>query len=155
MGAVPGACSRLFGQASKRLGNYWPGASPTASRRSATLVDVPRMPSATTPRRYERVGLRKGPWVAWQGPSGRTVSRASTLGLGGLFIEAPEPAKIGAGLKIVFNVAGGEVRARAMVRNSHPGRGMGIEFVFMRPEHRARLAMQLQRLLGAVAGKSS
>lgn len=113
------------------------------------------MPPAITPRRYERVGLRKGPWVAWQGPRGRRVSRASTLGLGGLFIEAPEPAEIGAGLKIVFNVAGGEIRARGMVRNSHPGRGMGVEFVFMKPEHRARLALQLRRLFGDVAGKSS
>jgi len=75
--------------------------------------------------------------------------------LGGLFIESSEPAEIGAGLKIVFNVPGGEVRARAMVRNSHPGKGMGVEFVFMRPEHRARLATQLRTLLGAKAGKSN
>ena len=113
------------------------------------------MASAITPRRYQRVGLRQGPWVAWQGLRGRTVSRASTLGLGGLFLEAPEPAKIGTGLKIVFNVPGGEVRARAMVRNSHPGRGMGVEFVFMRPEHRARLAIQLRKLLGAMAAQPS
>jgi hypothetical protein len=73
--------------------------------------------------------------------------------LGGLFIEAAEPAAIGAGIKMVFNVAGGEVRARAMVRNSHPGRGMGVEFVSMQSEHRARLARQLRKLLAAVAGK--
>lgn len=113
------------------------------------------MPSAITPRRYQRVGLSKGPWVAWQGLGGRTVSRASTLGLGGLFIEVPEPAEIGTGLKIVFNVPAGEVRARAMVRNSEPGRGMGVEFVFMGTAHRARLATQLQKLFAATAGKSS
>ncbi len=112
------------------------------------------MTPAITPRRYERVGLRKGPWVAWQGPGGRAVSRASTLGLGGLFIEAPEPAAIGAGIKMVFNVAGGEVRARAMVRNLDPGRGMGVEFVFMRPEDRARLARQVRKLLAAIARKT-
>lgn len=113
------------------------------------------MPPAITPRRYERVGLRKGPWVAWQGPGRRTISRASTLGLGGLFIEAAEPAEIGAGIKMVFKVAGGEVRARAMVRNSHPGRGMGVEFVSMKPEDRARLARQVRKLLVALAGKSA
>lgn len=113
------------------------------------------MPQASTPRRYERVGLRKGPLVAWQGPGGRTVSRASTLGLGGLFIEVSEPAEIGSGIKMVFKVAGGEVRARAMVRNTHPGRGMGVEFVSMRPEDRARLARQVRKLLVVLAGKSA
>jgi hypothetical protein len=97
-------------------------------------------------RRYERIGLRRGPLIAWQGPSGRTVSRVVTLGLGGLFIEAAEPASIGAGIKIVFRVAGAEVCARAMVRNSDPGKGMGVEFVSMRPEDRARINRVVGRL---------
>jgi PilZ domain-containing protein len=104
------------------------------------------MQPAIKPRRYERIGLRRGPLVAWQGPTGRTVSRVLTLGLGGLFIEASEPASIGAGIKIVFSVAGAEVRARATVRNLDPGKGMGVEFVSMRPEDRARINRVLGRL---------
>jgi hypothetical protein len=100
-------------------------------------------------RRYERVGLSKGPLVAWQGPTGRTVSRVATLGMGGLFIEVAEPAAAGDGIKVVLAVPEGVVRARAMVRNSHPGKGMGVEFTSMNPEHRARLRRLVRKLLAA------
>src|SRR6266568_4793773 len=69
---------------------------------------------ALKPRRYERVGLRSGPFVAWQGPAGCSVSRVATLGMGGLFIAAAEPAGIGEVIKMVFQILGGEVRARAI-----------------------------------------
>jgi len=36
-----------------------------------------------------------------------------------------------------------------MVRNSHPGKGMGIEFMSMNSEHRARLHRLVRRLLAA------
>lgn len=106
-------------------------------------------------RRYQRIALRRGPLVAWQGPGGRAVSRLVTLGLGGVFIEASEPASIGEGIKIVFRVAGGEVSARAMVRTSHPGRGMGVEFTSMRPEDRARLDRLLRKLLAVPSEKKT
>ena len=105
------------------------------------------MQPAIKARRYERVGLDKGPLIAWQGLGRRVVSRVTTLGMGGLFIAAPEPAAIGDGIKVFFRVAGSEVRARAMVRNAHPGRGMGVEFIFMRPEDRARLRQFLCKFL--------
>ena len=108
---------------------------------------------ALKPRRYERVGLRSGPFVAWQGSAGRSISRVATLGLGGLFIAAAEPAGIGEGIKMVFEIPGGEVRARAMVRNSHPGTGMGVEFTSMKPEDRARLHRLLSKLLAVLPGK--
>jgi PilZ domain len=107
------------------------------------------MPHLIRHRRYERVGLRKGPFVAWQGPAGRNVSRVATLGLGGLFIEASAPAATGDGIKVVLAVPEGVVRARAMVRNSHPGKGMGVEFTSMHPEHRARLRRLVSKLLAA------
>jgi hypothetical protein len=34
-----------------------------------------------------------------------------------------------------------------MVRSSHPGKGMGVEFTSMRPEDRARLHRLVQQLL--------
>ena len=33
-----------------------------------------------------------------------------------------------------------------MVRNSHPGKGMGVEFISMKPEDRARLHRLLRKL---------
>lgn len=47
---------------------------------------------------------------------------------------------------MVFLVPGGEVRARAIVRNSHPGKGMGVEFTSMQPEDRARLSRLVRQL---------
>jgi hypothetical protein len=34
-----------------------------------------------------------------------------------------------------------------MVRNSHPGKGMGVEFTSMKPEDRARLHQLVRQLL--------
>jgi hypothetical protein len=105
------------------------------------------MQPAIKARRYERVGLGKGPLIAWQALGRRVVSRVTTLGMGGLFIAAPEPTAIGDGIKVFFRVAGSEVRARATVRNAHPGKGMGVEFISMRTEDRARLRQLLCKLL--------
>lgn len=98
-------------------------------------------------RRYPRIGLPKGILVAWQGRAGRVVSRIGTVGLGGLFIYTPEPPPEGEIIKLFFEVPGGEVRARAVVRNAQPGRGMGVEFTAMASDARGRLAQLLRRLL--------
>jgi hypothetical protein len=113
------------------------------------------MASAPKSRRYERIGLSSGPSIAWQGAAGRAVSRVSTLGLGGLFIQVAKPAAIGEALKMVFNVPDGEVRARATVRDSHPGKGMGVEFTCMRTEDRARLQRTIRNLLRIPTSEST
>jgi len=104
---------------------------------------------ATTPkpnRRYPRVGLPRGITVAWQAGGERVVSRIGTLGLGGLFIYTKKSAAVGDVLRLVFDVPGGEVRARAVVRSYEAGRGMGVEFTSMQFEARARLTQLLRRL---------
>ena len=102
--------------------------------------------SEAKPRRYPRIGLPKGMSVAWQAGGDRIVSRVGTLSLGGLFIYTKAPPQNGEVIKLVFDVPGGEVRARAVVRNSTAGKGMGIEFTAMQPEARARLTQLLRRL---------
>ncbi len=99
-------------------------------------------------RRYGRVKLPKGMFVAWQGAGVRVVSRVVTVGLGGLFISTPDPPPVGEIVKLFFEVPSGEVRARAVVRDSQPGRGMGIEFTAMDSDGRARLNRLLKILLG-------
>ena len=99
-------------------------------------------------RRYPRIGLPKGMQVAWQGRGLRTVARVATLGLGGLFIDADNPPVVGEVIRVFFEVPGGDVRATAVVRDSQPGKGMGIEFAAMDPEPRARLQQLLRRLHG-------
>ncbi len=90
--------------------------------------------------------MPKGMTVAWQAGGARIISRIGTLGLGGLFIYTKQPAAVGEVLKLVFDVPGGEVRARAVVRSVLTGKGMGIEFTAMQPEARARLTQVLRRL---------
>jgi hypothetical protein len=105
------------------------------------------MESAVKNRRYPRVGLPRGMFVAWQGVGERVVSRVATVGLGGLFIKVNEPPPVGDVIRLYFEVPSGEVRARAIVRSSIAGEGMGIEFTSMDPEARGRLSQLLRRLL--------
>jgi hypothetical protein len=84
--------------------------------------------------------------VAWQAGGERVVSRIGTIGLGGVFVYTKRSAAVGDVIKLAFDVPGGEVRARAVVRSYEPGRGMGLEFTAMQSEARARLTQLLRRL---------
>jgi len=98
-------------------------------------------------RRYTRVTLPKGKLIAWEHLGVRRVSKVRVLGLGGLFICTPHSPPPGDFIKLVFEVPGGDVRARALVCDSRAGEGMGIQFVSMGHEARARL----NRLLTSIA----
>ena len=104
------------------------------------------MSSKKYARRYARVGLPKGMLVAWEHTGIRKVSRVSVLALGGLFIATSEPPPAGDVIQLIFQVPGGDVRARALVRDSQPRKGMGVEFTAMGQEARARLH-QLMKVL--------
>jgi hypothetical protein len=99
------------------------------------------------PRRYHRAKLNKGLAVGWRSGKLQGLSRAEIVALGGLFIRTPDPAPVGASVQLAFNLPDGEVRARAVVRNSKPGEGMGVEFVGMDTIARGRLQAAMKRLL--------
>jgi Tfp pilus assembly protein PilZ len=107
------------------------------------------MPTKEKSRRYTRVKLPKGMLVAWEHSGVRKVSRVGVLALGGLFITTPKPPPVGDAIQLIFEVPGGDVRARATVRDSQQGKGMGIEFTAMTSEARARLN-QLMKVLSRV-----
>lgn len=92
------------------------------------------------------MALPKGMLIAWQHSGGRSVSRVATLGLGGLFIATPDPPPSGTLVKLVFDVPGGEVRARAIVKNVKAGQGMAVVFIEMGYADRARLDQLLKKL---------
>jgi Tfp pilus assembly protein PilZ len=100
-------------------------------------------------RRYARVGLPKGMLVAWEHSGIRKVSRVNVLALGGLFITTHNPPPVGDMIQLIFEVPDGDVRARATVRDSQQGKGMGVEFTAMGSEARARLNHLLKVLSGA------
>jgi tetratricopeptide (TPR) repeat protein len=99
------------------------------------------MSSKTNERRsHPRVYAPKGMLVAWRSGTQQGVSRMGTMGIGGIFLHTPDPPEKNATLELLFDIAtGAEVRARAVVRNSRPGKGMGVKFVHMRAEDRSRL----------------
>jgi hypothetical protein len=109
------------------------------------------MPQHVKKRRYPRIGLPKGMEIAWQGGARRAVTRIGTLSLGGLFVQTEDPPNVGETIRVFFTVSAGEVRATAIVRDSAPGKGMGIEFASMDPLFRARLVQSISRLLGESA----
>lgn len=101
-------------------------------------------------RRYPRIEPH-GMQVAWQAVGERVVSRIVTVGLGGLFIGVDEPPPVGDVIRLHFEVPGGEIQARAVIRSSIPGEGMGVQFTSMGPEARGRLTQLLERLIQGIA----
>jgi hypothetical protein len=98
-------------------------------------------------RRFPRINLPRGMKVAWQSGQNKEITVVGTVGLGGLFITSAQPPPVGSKLRLLFDVPGGEVLATALVRDSIPGRGMGVEFVEISPESRARIEELLDRLM--------
>ncbi|MGH9560400.1 MAG: DnaJ domain-containing protein, partial [Terracidiphilus sp.] len=96
-------------------------------------------------RKYRRVRAPKGTWVGWKSTGKTNTSRVENMGLGGLFVRTDNPLSTGSMLELVFDLPTGEVRARAIVRRSTPAKGMGIQFIQMLPEDRARLNRYLMR----------
>jgi tetratricopeptide (TPR) repeat protein len=82
-------------------------------------------------------------FVGWRSAGQRMVSRAETVGMGGLFLHTPTPVALGSVVELLFDLKNGEIRARAIVRHCNPGRGMGVQFMQMQPADRARLSQFL------------
>jgi PilZ domain len=98
-------------------------------------------------RRYPRVVPPRGLKVAWQSGTHRTVSYLASIGLGGLFVVTRQPMPIRSMVQVLLDLPAGEVRARAVVRRVTAARGMGVEFIAMTQEDRARLNKALQPML--------
>src|ERR1700722_7085333 len=95
---------------------------------------------------YRRFSAPKGPIVAAQRFKKRAVSAVDNLGLGGLFIRTPDPPPVGTFIQLLIDAPAGEVRARAAVQRRSPKQGMGVKFIAMEHEHRARFAGWLKTL---------
>jgi hypothetical protein len=104
-------------------------------------------------RRFPRMTLPRGMSIAWQAKEQHDISRVTSISLGGLFIEAAEPARINDTVQVQFDIPGGAVHAKAVVRRSIEGRGMGVEFTELPAGAQAALHKLLQKLLGDVRTK--
>jgi tetratricopeptide (TPR) repeat protein len=90
-------------------------------------------------RRHPRYRAPKDLLVGWQGAGRRNVSNAEELGVGGVFLLVADPLSVGTHMEMIFDVPSGEVRARAIIRHGRAGHGMGVQFVHMGADDRARL----------------
>jgi len=99
----------------------------------------------TTRRKYPRIRAPKGLLVGWKSAGQTTATRLEVMGMGGFYLHAANPPSVGSTIELVCDLPTGEVRARAIVRSSAPGKGMGIQFVQMRPEDRAKLNRYMSR----------
>ena len=59
--------------------------------------------------------------------------------MGGLFLHTPNPPPLGTVIELLFDLVSGEIRAKGSVRDSIPGKGMGVQFVQMQTTDRSRL----------------
>jgi hypothetical protein len=97
-------------------------------------------------RRYPRIKPPAELLVAWQTVDRKSVSRAETIALGGLFVRTPQPLPKSSMLQLLLDWRTGEARARGIVRHVEPRRGMGIEIIAMEPNDRLKLAGLLRQM---------
>jgi tetratricopeptide (TPR) repeat protein len=90
-------------------------------------------------RKYPRIRASKAMVVGWKSVNQTSTSRVGTMSLGGIFLHASNPPSEGSPIEIVLELPTGQIRARAIVRNLSLGKGMGIQFVEMKPQDRAKL----------------
>ena len=103
-------------------------------------------------RKYVRHKAPKGMSVVWKSSGRAVVSRAEVVGMGGLFLHTLNPLAAGSMIELLFELETGDVRARASVRSSVPGKGMGVQFVQMQPADRSRLNQFLAQYEPAASG---
>jgi tetratricopeptide (TPR) repeat protein len=138
---------RSLGASTRRQGaSYSTSPSPKHLLPSSWIKGLPIELPKHERRRNPRYRAPKSLLVAWQGAGKRNVSNAEELGVGGAFLLVAHPLSAGTHVELLFDVTGGEVRARAIVRHGRPGHGMGVQFVHMGSEDRARLHRFIKEL---------
>ena len=110
--------------------------------------EAPHISMETNPdlrRKNPRMKAPRELLVGWKSTGHHAVSHAETIGLGGLYLYTSQPPAKGSMIELLFDSTTGAIRARAAVRRSIPGTGMGVQFVQMGPEERGRLIRLLSK----------
>ena len=105
------------------------------------------MSEEPTARKYPRVGLGAESAICsevWQGQIGLSMpipGVVTVLGAGGAFLEVSENFDVGSPVGLRFNLPGtaDENVCGAVVKESVPGRGVGVEFTQLSAIDRERL----------------
>ncbi len=89
-------------------------------------------------RRYPRVPLQPGPWVAVRGPGRTETYHCTSISLGGVFLACDNPFPEGAVVRFALQVGQHTVRGTASVRDA-TAKGMGLAFLSLSVNDRALL----------------
>jgi len=63
-----------------------------------------------------------------------------------MFLETPIRKALGTHLDLNFLVGDGQIRASAVVRHVHPGRGLGLQFVALDGQDRLHFGAMMKRM---------
>jgi len=101
-------------------------------------------------REFDRFATYRGLNIVYEGRSEQIAVRAPDISPRGMFIHIPKLFPEGAVLKLEFRLSrsGHAVKARAEVRYSLPGVGIGVEFVDISPEDEQAIADEIETLMG-------
>jgi len=98
------------------------------------------------PRRYQRVKLSPGKWVIVQSAGRTETLRCTMMGLGGMFLECSKSFAEGSFVRFAFSVGAQTARGTGTVRDA-TAKGMGLAFVTLKPDDRAKVRLFLKRYL--------
>lgn len=103
------------------------------------------MSSPTFTRQCERYASYRDLAIIYEGRTEQVPVRVPDISSRGMFINTPKALPEGAVLKVCFRLTRlqTEVSARAEVRYSLPGVGIGIEFIEISPEARRAIEEEL------------
>jgi hypothetical protein len=95
-------------------------------------------------RREPRAAVVVGVDLSKKPQGGIIRTHSSDLSPNGCYLETAWPLSIGTEVSLAMWLEGTRVNATAIVRTSHPGTGMGLEFTGLTPEEQERVKEFLQ-----------
>ena len=103
-------------------------------------------PSAAERRAVTRMRCVTSVELHPEGRSAPIMATISDLSVGGCFVDMPMPLHKGTPLKVVLWLDAMKVQSDAVVSNARPGFGMGVKFIALPGEERAKLEGYLAKI---------
>jgi len=107
-------------------------------------------PHGVPTREFDRYATYRGLNIVYEGRSENIAVRAPDISPRGMFIHIPQHFPEGAVLKLEFYLSrsGYQIHARAEVRYSLPGVGIGVEFIDITDRDQQAIADEIDALMG-------
>jgi hypothetical protein len=88
-------------------------------------------------------------YAFWYSNDRGDLAHVRNLNLGGIFLETPLQKQPGEPVELYFLVEEGQIRARAVVRHTAPGEGLGLKFTALNPDDRLHFGVLMKRMYAA------